>query len=129
MDLFSDDYLKSNDVKKVYHSSPPITGEETGVELRDIGIEQAMMNADRQHEKWTVSAYNFLLSYIQTNKEFMAEDVRAASFGIVIEPPHNRAWGGIFVKAVKSGLIKRKGFRNVTNAKAHCTPATLWGVV
>ncbi len=99
-----------------------------GKQLRDIGISQSMENADKQNEKWTFYAYQFLLDYIKLNKEFMAEDVRVASEGIVQVPPSNRAWGGIFVKAVKSGLIKRKGFMNVKNAKAHCTPATLWEV-
>ncbi len=87
-----------------------------------------MENADKQSYKWTYYAYQFLIDYIKSNKEFMAEDVRIASEGIVEAPPSKRAWGGIFVKAVKSGLIKRKGFMNVKNAKAHCTPATLWEV-
>jgi len=96
--------------------------------LRDIGISQSMENADNQSNKWTYYAYQFLLNYIKSHKEFMAEDVRIASEGIVEIPPSNRAWGGVFVKAVKSDLIKRKGFMNVKNAKAHCTPATLWEV-
>ena len=100
----------------------------SGQQLRDIAIFQSMENADKQNYKWTYYAYQFLLNYIKSNKEFMAEDVRIASGGIVPEPPNKRAWGGIFVKAVKSGLIKRKGFMNVKNAKAHCTPATLWEV-
>ena len=100
----------------------------TGQELRDIGISQSMENADKQCNDWTYYAYQFLLNYTKSNKEFMAEDVRIESKGIVEEPPSKRAWGGIFVKAVKSGLIKRKGFMNVKNPKAHCTPATLWEV-
>lgn len=100
----------------------------SGQQLRDIGISQSMENADKQSNKWTYYAYEFLLNYIKSNREFMAEDVRIASEGFVEIPPSKRAWGGIFVKAVKSGLIKRKGFMNVKNAKAHCTPATLWEV-
>ena len=100
----------------------------SGQKLRDIGISQSMENADKQCNHWTYHAYQFLLNYIKSNKEFLAEDVRIASEGIVEEPPSKRAWGGIFVKAVKSGLIKRKGFMNVKNPKAHCTPATLWEV-
>jgi len=100
----------------------------SGQELRDIGIAQSVENADRQVKKWSFYAYEFLLTYIKTNKEFMAEDVRVASEGIIQAPPSDRAWGAILVKGVKSGLIKRKGFKNVKNAKAHCTPATLWEV-
>ena len=100
----------------------------TSEELRDNGISKACQTADSTHHNWTNNAYNFLISYIRSNKEFMAEDVRTASIGIIEIPPSTRAWGGILVRAVKSGLIKRKGFKNVKNKKAHCTPATLWEV-
>jgi len=100
----------------------------SGQNLRDAGMTKAMEHADEETPKWNYNAYQFLLNYTKTNKEFMAEDVRLASEGIVDEPPSKRAWGGIIVRAVKSGLIKRKGFMNVKNAKAHCTPATLWEV-
>jgi len=100
----------------------------SGEELRDFGIEQATQNADRQNPNWSNLAYNFLLKYIKENKEFMAEEVRIKSEDFIPIPPSNRAWGGVIVRAVKSGLIKRKGYKNVKNAKAHCTPATLWEV-
>ncbi len=100
----------------------------SGKELRDLGIIQATENANNKSEDWSYYAYKFLLEYVKLHKEFMAEDVRNASEGIVEIPPSNRAWGGVMVKAVKSGLIKRKGFKNVKNSKAHCTPATLWEV-
>lgn len=100
----------------------------SGEYLRDLGIQQAMDNADYKCEKWTDYAFTFLLNFIKMNSEFMAEEVRLASDGIIPEPPSKRAWGGIFVRAVKSGIIKRKGFKSVKNAKAHCTPATLWEV-
>lgn len=94
--------------------------------LRDQGIAKALHSAERECPNWTENAYSFLLNYIKSNKEFMAEDVREASKGIVSDPPSQRAWGGVFVRAVKSGLITRKGFRNTRNAKAHCTPASVW---
>lgn len=101
----------------------------SGQELRDIGMKQATDHADQKIEKWSDRAYDFLLEFIKTNKEFMAEDVRNASEGTLELPPSNRAWGSIFVKAARAGMIKRKGYRQVKNAKAHCTPATLWEVL
>lgn len=100
----------------------------SGVDLRDVGINNALNHANTVYENWQEKAYHFLLNYTKKNNEFMAEDVRLASNGVIPDPPSNRAWGGIFVKAAKAGLISRKGFRNVKNAKAHCTPATLWQV-
>jgi len=97
--------------------------ERTGQELRDRGIEQAVSHAG---QKWTDQAYQFLLLFCNGHAEFMAEDVRRASKGCVPEPPSKRAWGGVIVRASKAGLIERVGYRQVKNAKAHCTPAAVW---
>lgn len=96
--------------------------------LRDAGIKLAIDHADEVSEKWSEVAYQFLLKFIKSNKEFMTEQIRSASTGIVPEPPTTRAWGGIIVRAKKSGLIKRIDFQNVKNPKAHCTPASVWQV-
>lgn len=100
-----------------------------GQYYRDRGIEQAIVHADSCAPCWSEDAYRFLMDYIRHCHEFMAEDVRAASIGTIPEPPSDRAWGGIIIRAVKCGKIRRKGFRNVKNIKAHCTSATLWEVV
>lgn len=102
---------------------------ETGASLRDKGIAQAIDHADKVEEKWSEKAYDFLLKYIQSHDEFMAENVREASKGILSEPPNLRAWGGIFMKARCAGLIYRITFKSVENAKAHCANASFWGVV
>lgn len=101
----------------------------TGAELRDIGMKQATDNANEKIPSWSELAYKFLLSYINCHKEFMAEDVRKASEGIVPEPPHKRAWGSIFVKAAKNKLIISNGTRKVNNPKAHCANAAVWEVI
>ena len=99
-----------------------------GNQLRDKGIKQALESAENETENWGNLAYNFLLHYIKTNKEFMTEDVRIASFESVPQPPSNRAWGYVVVRAKKNDLITRKGYSCVKNPKAHRTPATLWVV-
>jgi len=97
-----------------------------GEDLRDEGIERAITHADYASEGWSELAYAFLKKYIESHSIFMAEDVRQAASGIVPLPPSNRAWGGIMVRAAHENLIYRCGFRNVKNARAHCTPAALW---
>ena len=99
-----------------------------GTELRDKGIKKALDNANNIHDKWSEKAYKFLLKYIKYQYEFMTEDVRVASEKAIPKPPSNRAWGGVILKAVRSGLINRVGFSNVKNAKAHKTPASVWRV-
>ena len=103
---------------------------ETPVEekLKNAGMTRAIKTAEKQVNGWAKEAYSFLLQYAVAHSEFMAEDVRLASAGIVSEPPSKRAWGSIFTKASRDGIIKRKGFKSVKNAKAHATPATLWEV-
>lgn len=101
----------------------------TGAILMRLGIKKSVDHANVVVKGWSDHAYNFLLFYSKTHKEFMVEDVREASKGIVPVPPSTRAWGGVVVRASKAGVIKRKSFQNVKNTKAHCTPATLWEVV
>ena len=93
--------------------------------LRDQGIQQSLNTAEIHSEKWGTKAYHFLLEYIKSNKEFMAEDVRVASDGIVPPPISKRAWGAIMVLAKKNNIIYSKGYSCVKNPKAHRTPATL----
>ena len=115
---------KTNHMKQLNldFSLPEITGEQ----LRDNGIERAITHANKIYDGWNERAFDFLLNYLSSASEFMVEDVRKASAGKIPEPPSLRAWGGIIVRAAKAGLIKRTGFRNVTNAKAHATPASVW---
>ena len=100
-----------------------------GAQLRDKGIKQALDNANDTHEKCSEKAYKFLRTWIESQYEFMTEDVRIASEKEIPKPPSNRAWGGIILKASRAGLINKVGFSNVKNAKAHCTPATVWRVI
>ncbi len=98
----------------------------TGQQLKIEGIEKALQAADNRDHRWSAIAYQFLLDFSKHNKQFMAEDVRTASDGIVPEPPSKRAWGGIFVSARRNKLIRSVGFGLVKNPKAHRTPATVW---
>lgn len=95
-------------------------------ELRDQGIKRALDAAEKKDLSWGEIAYTFLIRYAERHKEFLAEDVRSASKYLVPQPPSNRAWGSIFVKANKNGIIKADGFGFVKNPKAHRTPATKW---
>lgn len=101
----------------------------TGTTLKNLGIKRAVDHANVQVSGWSDQAYNYLLDYARSHEEFMIEEVRESSKGIIPVPPNTRAWGGVAVRASKSGVIERKGFRTVKNAKAHCTPATLWKVI
>lgn len=100
-----------------------------GEYYRDAGIKKAIDHANETEFEWSVQAFGFLLVYIQSNDTFQCEDLRGQSIGIVPQPPSKRAWGGIIRRASKAGLIKRIGFQNVKNVRAHCTPAAVWETV
>lgn len=102
--------------------------EPTGEELRDEGIQRAVSHAEETVPDWADKAYAFLLRYMETHPEFMAEEVREASAGVVPAAPSARAWGGVIRRAASDGRIYRIGFQSVKNPKAHCAPCTLWGV-
>lgn len=97
-------------------------------QARDKGIEQAEKHANQVHTDWSERAFEFLKSFIETNKKFLAEDVRFHSIGKVESPPSQRAWGSVIVRAAKEGLIRRVGYEQVKNVKAHRANASVWAV-
>lgn len=91
---------------------------------RDKGIKKA---ADHAGADWNDKAYRLFQWWLQSQtRSFTIEQFRAHVETILEAPPHLRAFGAIAVRAVKAGLIKRVGFTQVTNVKAHRTPVTLW---
>lgn len=103
----------------------------TGRELRDGGIIVAANNANFHFHGWSNMAFEALKCYLRQNKTpFMCENVRkyAADILELPNPPHSRAWGAIFQRAAKENLIRKVGYGQVENPKAHCCYATLWAV-
>lgn len=94
---------------------------------RDKGIKLALDHADKVIDNWGEKAYVLLKEFLRTNKgNFMAEDFRLSVADKIDAPPHNRAFGGIFMRAAKAGLIERVGYAPVKNWKAHRANASVW---
>jgi len=98
----------------------------SGEDLRDRGMQQAIDHADEVVDGWSAIALKFVMYYALNNRTFSGEQVRAASRGLVPEPPHLRAWGGVMMKAARRGIIRKCGYVQVENPKCHKTPASLW---
>lgn len=100
--------------------------------LRDKGIKRAVDHAEEETPGWHDKAlfvFNEWIIMAGPGTQFMAEDVRlAVSFKLTL-PPSSRAWGSVILSAARRGWIRRVGYRAVTNARAHCTPASVWEVV
>ena len=96
--------------------------------LRDTGIYKAITHANKEHEDWYAMAYSALKDYLLMidGRTFMCEDVREYASNILPDPPTNRAWGAIIVRARKDGIIKHCGFNQVSNPRAHRANASMW---
>lgn len=99
-----------------------------GIKLKEEGMNKSRDNADRRIVNWSISAYNLLKVFV--NKRvgtFKAEDIRkfATTMGLE-EPPSNRAWGSLIIKARNEDLIEMVGYSQVDNPKAHRANASVW---
>jgi hypothetical protein len=76
---------------------------------------------------WTKEAFRLLKEFIPHQKQFMCEEFRdyCHSKGLTL-PSSNRAFGGIILKAMREGLIRRIGYGKVKNPKAHAANAAVW---
>ena len=101
----------------------------TGDQLAEQGINAAIEHADNVIPDWSKQAYNFACYYCRTHNRFMAEDMRNASDGIVPDPPHTRAWGGIIRRLANNGIIRCIGISKVKNVTAHSANASVWEVI
>jgi hypothetical protein len=101
----------------------------TGIQLRDAGMQLALFNAEDKVPGWAASAMAFLEQFIKRYPQlkFQTEDVRRwAYLNGLKNPPNERAWGSVISSAKKDGLIQFVGYENVSNPRAHSTPASVW---
>lgn len=93
---------------------------------RDEGIRRAVDHAEDVTPHWADLAYAFIVDYFSRYEEATSEQVRAAAFGIVPEPPDKRAWGGPFARAARAGVIVRDRYTTARDPKVHCSIMTVW---
>jgi hypothetical protein len=92
---------------------------------RDAGMTRALDNADKKNEGWSVLAYSFLLSFARTHQHFISEDVSGASKEAMLpQPPTDRAWGSVYRKAMKNGIIIQSGMGR--SARRHASVCPRW---
>lgn len=97
---------------------------------RDTGIEKAVSSAESICPGWKDKAYEFFKTWLSrwaSGHKFLMEDFRlSAEIHGLPQPPSNRAYGGLAVKAKFEGLIVSDGTKKVSNPKAHRANAALW---
>lgn len=77
---------------------------------RDEGIHRAIEHANADGSGWSDLAYAFLRLFLRTHRFFISEDVSDASkLAGMTQPPTDRAWGAIYVRAAREKLIVQDG--------------------
>lgn len=87
---------------------------------RDAGMQQALEHAQRVDESWPEQAFRHLIDYAETHETFISHNVTEG----LPAPTDDRAWGNIFVRAAKVGIIKRIGYG--VSHRRHASPTPLW---
>lgn len=69
-------------------------------------MEAALAHAERIYDCWADRAYQFLLNYSRSHALIFAEDVTQAAgvFGVPV-PPTTRAWGSLYCRAKRDGIL------------------------
>lgn len=91
---------------------------------RDHGIQRAVDHAEREQEGWTDFALSLLRFYASRQSDpFLAEQFVEHCTGLIALPPDGRAWGGVFKRAARLGIIRRVGYAPAksSNLAPKCT--------
>ena len=94
----------------------------------ETGANLAAKKAEHDRCGWKDEACRLLEKYVDANSQpFQAEDFRQWAYTEGLEKPNSeRAFGWLFIKASREGLIEKYGCGPVTNKTAHSANATIW---
>ena len=99
---------------------------------RDAGIGLAADHANAVEPRWTDRAYCVLVAYCRwkPGTTFTSEMVRDYAHNTcgLPEPAHRRAWGSVFQRAARVGMIQEAGITESRAAHCHCSHVGLWRV-
>jgi hypothetical protein len=97
---------------------------ETAYELGVEGREASYANAS---DEWKAQAFAALQTVAQTQPTFIADSVWELLGGTPQNRSTGSAMGGVFVRAVRLGLIENTGtFQRCERAISHGKPLPLW---
>lgn len=91
---------------------------------RDSGMAQALGHAEREAPDWGSVALAFVHKYARSHAQFVAEDCIAAAIAWGLASPVPKAWGPVFRRAARLGIITRVGYE--PSKRRHCSPTPLW---
>lgn len=92
----------------------------------ELGMGSALRHAEHRLVDWPDRAYAFLLAFAKQHETFQSEDVSDASKRdpSFPQPPTDRAWGSLYVKAQNAGVIEPHGMAR--SRRRHASVCILW---
>ena len=97
---------------------------------RDAGIQQAAQHAEEVNPRWGDRALDLLQDYIASSgrpQTFTSENFRTFAAAMDLpNPPHLRAFGAVFQRAARAGLIVKVGITESKAAHCHCAHVAAW---
>ena len=100
---------------------------------RDAGILQAAEHAEEVCTGWGDKAYEALRVFAEGTRKgqpFTSEQVRSSiAAAFVPKPPHARAWGSVFQRAARNGLIQKVGVAQSEAVHCHMSYVGQWKAV
>lgn len=103
--------------------APPLADAQA---MGQAGMQLAADRAEREEPGFQERAYRFLCWYAKLDDApFPAEAVTELALSTGIEPPDGRAWGAVFQKAARAGVICRSSV-TYKRAKGHGSLGVMW---
>jgi hypothetical protein len=96
---------------------------------RDAGIARAQSHAEAVDPGWSSLAFGMLEQFCIERRgcHFTSEDVRRWCSLRGFETPVPKAWGGVFLKASRRALIRKRA--TAIAQQRHGSPCPLWEAV
>lgn len=92
---------------------------------RDTGMQQAAMHAEIVSEGWSHRAFSALILFAMMQQGgFTSYDFRMAVKETLDAPPTDKAFGPVFSRAAKAGIIRKTGYTQ--HPERHCSPTPVW---
>jgi hypothetical protein len=92
---------------------------------RDEGMARAQSHAEADAPGWSDTAYGFLLNHARATAQFTSYEFRQAMriMGKPM-PPTDKAFGPVFRRAAREGVIEKAGYTQ--HPERHCSPTPIW---
>lgn len=92
---------------------------------RDSGMQRAQDHAEEASPGWADRAFAALCAHATRGGRFTSYEFRMAAYGQGLDaPPTDKAFGPVFLRAAKAGVIRKAGYAQ--HPERHASPTPVW---